>query len=72
MAYTGKYTSDQIDALLDALLGDTAGYYTSQYNGEDIDAAVTKVNDGEIGNDALKTAINALAIRVAALEGGSA
>lgn len=57
MAYTGKYTSEQIDAILDAITGGSGGYYTSQYSGEEIDQAVTDVAE-------LKT-------RVAALEGNA-
>lgn len=43
-------------------------YYTSKYSGEEIDAAADKVLDGDVGNDALKTLIDALTARVAALE----
>ena len=42
MAYDGKYTSKQIDALLDALTAGTAGYYTSKYGGEEMDALLDK------------------------------
>lgn len=71
MAYNGKYTSEQIDALLDALTAGSAGYYTSQYSGEEIDEAVTKTNDSTSGNNALKTALDALTARVTTLEGGT-
>lgn len=57
MAYTGKYTSEQIDAILDAITGGSSGYYTSQYSGEEIDQAVTDIAE-------LKT-------RIAALEGNA-
>lgn len=57
MAYTGKYTSEQIDAILDAITGGSGGYYTSQYSGEEIDQAVTDIAE-------LKT-------RIAALEGNA-
>lgn len=53
MAYTGKYTSEQIDAILDAITGGSKGYYTSQYSGEELDQAVTDVAD-------LKTRVAAL------------
>lgn len=49
-----------------------ANYYTSQYSGEEIDEAVTKVRDEQTGNDALKALIDALSERIAALEGGQA
>ena len=44
-------------------------YYTSKYSGEEIDAAVDKVESAETGNDTLKVLIDALTARVAALEG---
>ena len=53
MAYTGKYTSEQIDAILDAITVGSKGYYTSQYSGEELDQAVTDVAD-------LKTRVAAL------------
>ena len=49
-----------------------ATYYTSKYSGEEIDEAADKVNDSQVGNDALKALIDALTSRVGALEGGSA
>ena len=48
-----------------------ATYYTSKYSGEEIDAAVDKVNDQQVGNDALKALIDALTARVSELEGGT-
>ena len=49
MGYDGKYTSAQIDAIIDQLIGGAKGYYRHRYGGEEIDAMCDILNGGAIG-----------------------